>query len=244
MRKLIKSLSIFCLVIAMICSSFVCVPVKASEDVKLKWRNTVDEYGYPVQELDMTEDELRAYQIAQLKKKYEHESNQRTSGYAYTYEHDEDIYDSTDQLTKKILVGKAFDWEQRGTLNCPLTVSFELRGSYKAIEAALTISGTTSQTYTFENYENCLGIFARITTSRYKITKTDKYSGTVVSVTYENIMSTMSKSVRKIYNKESNIISYQNGTTWHNARMLKSTLTNPPTSENDITTATTTVFYD
>lgn len=128
-------------------------------------------------------------------------------------------------------------------MTCSLTVSYELKGSYKEIDGGSTLSATTSQSYSFENYESCLGPFARITTSKYKITKKDKYSGQVISITYDNFMSTMSKTVRKIYNRENNIISYQNGTTWYNAKMLKTSLTAPPTSANDFTNATTTVFY-
>lgn len=59
-----------------------------------------------MQVLDMTNEELRAYQIYQLKKKYEYNNVQRTSGYTYEYDFVDDIYDTGDALLNKILIGK------------------------------------------------------------------------------------------------------------------------------------------
>lgn len=237
-----SSITIFSLVFVMVCSSVFCNQIKATE-IELKWKDTVDENGYLMQVLDMTEEEIEMYQIAQLKKKYESNIMQRTSGYTYNYEKNKDYYDTGDGTTDKILIGKKYGWAQRSTLTVDSTLSFELKGAYKILEGSGTLSATTSETYVFEdNYENCLGLFARIATSQYKITKIDKYTGHVISITYDNIMATMSKSVKKIYNKTSNKISYKNGSTWNTAKMIKSSLTDVPKSASDFSDATITVF--
>ena len=82
MKKIIKSFTVLSLFFSLLCSSFICFPVKANDDIELKWKNSLDENGYPIQILDMNEEEIELYQISQLKKKYESNSMQK-SGYIY-----------------------------------------------------------------------------------------------------------------------------------------------------------------
>lgn len=243
MKKLMKFIMLFSLTFVLICSSIFCNPIKATDEIELRWKNTVDENGEQIQILDMTEEEIELYQISQLKKKYESNNLQRTSGYTYEYEKIAELYDTGDGVEDKILIGKLFTWAQRDSLTVSANVSFTLMGAYKAITGSVTLSATTSEEYHFNgNYENCLGLFAQVFTTKYKITKKDKYTGATVSVTYDNIMSTMSKSVRKIYNTSGTTIKYLNNNKWATAKMLKNSLTTPPTSSSSIVDATTTVF--
>lgn len=191
----------------------------------------------------MSDEEIEKYEITQLKEKYEQHAIQRTSGYAYKYDRVSTVYDTDSNATSKVLIGKYLSWAQRSKISVAKEVTFTIKGSYKSISGEASIKLGTEEEYTAnKNYDNCLGLFARLQTSKYKITKTDKYSGAVISVTYQNVMTCTSTAIQPIYNKSSSAISYKYGDNWYTAKMISKKITNPITSGKDLVTATTSVF--
>lgn len=212
------------------------------ENVDLKWKISLDQDGNILYILDMTEEEIEEYEIAQLKKANEGILN-RTSGYTYEYEKKGDIFDCGDSETSKILIGKYLMWAQRTKATVSKEVSFSLKGSYKKITGDASLKMSTSEEYSFDNsYDNCLGLFGKIHTSQYQIIKKDKYSGTVISKTTQNVMTCLEKSIRCIYNKSSNKISYKYGGSWYEAKMIESKMSSPITKSSELESAKTSVF--
>ena len=204
MKKLIKSMSILSLVFVVICSSIFVNPVKANDEIELRWKETVDENGYPMQILDMTEEELELYQIAQLKKKIEPNNLQRTSGYTYEYQYVDDVFDSGTDATTKVLIGNTLIWGQRDRYEIEKSITFTLKGTYSELEGKVSTTITEKEIYSFDDScDSCLGLFARIRTAKYKVTKKDKYTGAVISTYYYNTMTGTERSIRKIYNSDS-----------------------------------------
>lgn len=63
-----------------------------------------------------------------------------------------------------------------------------------------------------------------------------------ISTTYQNVMTSISTSIRPIVNKSKNTIEYKYGGEWKTAKMIKSGVSSPITSNSVLVTATTTVF--
>lgn len=238
MKKIVFIIMTFILMITVI----LCYVDAQEENVDLKWKATVDQNGNIVYILDMSEEEIEKYEIAQLKKVNEGIFN-RTSGYTYEYEKKGDIFDSGDSETSKILIGKYLMWAQRTKASVSKEVRFSLKGSYKKITGDASLKISTSEEYSFDNsYDNCLGLFGKIHTSEYQIIKKDKYSGNVISKTTQNVMTCLEKSIRCIYNKSSNKISYKYGGSWYVAKMIKSGMSSPITKSSELEIAKTSVF--
>ncbi len=238
-----KKILIFISTIAFILSN-IFTSVYAQEDESiLCWKSTLDEYGNIVYVLDMSDKEIEKYEISQLKKEYEHQTIQRTSGYTYEYKRISTVYDTGSSATSKILIGKYLSWGQRGKITTGGEVTFTLKGSYKSISGEASIKLSVQEEYPVDNnYDSCLGLFARLQTSKYLITKKDKYSGTVISTTYQNVMTSISTSIRPIVNKSKNTIEYKYGGKWYTAKMIKSGVSSPITSSSVLVTAITDVF--
>ena len=153
------------------------------------------------------------------------------------------VYDTGSSATSKILIGKYLSWGQRGKITTGGEVTFTLKGSYKSISGEASIKLSVQEEYPVDNnYDSCLGLFARLQTSKYLITKKDKYSGTVISTTYQNVMTSISTSIRPIVNKSKNTIEYKYGGKWYTAKMIKSGVSSPITSSSVLVTAITDVF--
>lgn len=159
-------------------------------------------------------------------------------GYVYEYEKVKTLYDSGTQPTDQLLIGKTLLWVQRATASTNGNTVIKLFGAFHAINEQSEMPVTLMKTFEFDtNYDNCLGLFARVQTTQYKVIKKNK-SGTVISTTTQDIMTILSQTVRPIYIRSDATISYQYNGTWHSAKMIKADLTAPPTLASHIETAT------
>lgn len=209
---------------------------------KLKWKSIQDEDGYIVEVLDMTEEEMRNYEISQLRNQSSLIST-FTSGYTYEYKYVKSVYDTGTSSTSKILIGDFLDWAQRTSYTLTKAVSISLQGAYKNITGSSTISYEGTDQFDFDKtYDNCLGLFVRLRISQYKIIKKDKYTNTVISTSLLNVMTECEKSLRQIYDKGDGNLSYKYSGVWKEAKMIKKTLTAVPTQSSDFVRATRSVF--
>ena len=210
------------------------------------WITSIDSEGYKIETLNMTDEEIIEMQINELKQKYE---KARTDEYVYTYTFIENKFDSysaideDSEVLKLILIGSKLSWTQRDSYNFSLSVSFGATAAYKAITGNTAISMNVGQTVKFKStLDSKLGLFARVKTNRYKVTVSTKYSGTVVSTYYENMLLLTEKTYRPIYKSLDNKIVYYYGEEQYQAKILKPSLTSAPTKKSDVINATTSNF--
>lgn len=123
-------------------------------------------------------------------------------------------------------------------------MKFGISGAYRNIKGISEISLSIKETIPFNSsYDNALGLFEAMSTTRYKVTQKDQYSGSVIATWYENVLTPLARTYRPIYVRSGTTISYQNGNSFVNAKMILNSLATPPTSNNHIVTATRSVFY-
>lgn len=209
-----------------------------SSEPELKWKVIEDEYGEVTQILDMTEAEIEEYQIAQLKEKYETNMESR-SDYIYEYEKIDNYYDSGTDVTDKILIGNKYDWDQRSSITTSSSLSYTLAGVFRTLSGTVSLSYGIAQTYSFDSsYDSCMGLFARLQTTTYNVTKKIKYADIVVATYEETICTPLSKVSRPIYVKTGSLISYKYGETWYYAKMLNPSIDDFSDLSNEISTNT------
>lgn len=210
--------------------------------VDLKWCETIDTQGNIVQYLNMTDEEIEDYEISQLKSKYEDKLSR--SGYTYEYTYISKLWETGYSTDDYILIGKYFSWGRRSSIYIDKTVKFGISGAYRNIKGISEISLSIKETIPFNSsYDNALGLFEAMSTTRYKVTQKDQYSGSVIATWYENVLTPLARTYRPIYVRSGTTISYQNGNSFVNAKMILNSLATPPTSNNHIVTATRSVFY-
>lgn len=205
-----------------------------------KWIRSIDSEGNVVESLDMSESEIEEMQISILKQKYE---STRTGGYVYSYKKVKQVYDTGSNITSYILIGSNLGWKQRSQCTFGKNVSFSLTAGYKNITGSASMSMSVEETISFDSsMDSKLGIFGRIKTNQYKVTKTDKYSGKVISSYTENMMLVFDRTYRPIYRKSNNKIIFKYSKSTYQASILKSKLKKAPTKKSDFENATNSNF--
>lgn len=235
MKKIIKVL-----LSAFMFISTLSVNLSNAKAMEPEWIRTIDSEGNIVETLNMSDEEIEAMQIANLKQKYE---KSRMDEYVYNYESLGQVYDTGAGVTTYILVGSNLGWAQRSQFSFDSTITFSVSAVYKAITGQTSISMRVGETISFDSsMDSKLGTFARIKTNKYRETVTEKYSGNVVSSYIENSALVSDRTYRPIYRNSSNNIVFKYGGSTYQAKILRPTLKTPPTSSSDIVNATNSNF--
>lgn len=209
------------------------------EPVVLKWKQSVDKEGNIIESLDLSDEEIIQLQISELKKKYESNPSPRMDEIIYSYDFIKEMYDTGASVTSYALVGSKYDWAQRGSITTSGSVTFGVTSAFKNITGSASISMGTSQTYTTDSsMDSRLGVFARIKTNRYRVTKKEKYSGRVISTYYTNKELIFDRTTRPIYTNSSNNIIFKYSGNTYSAKIIKPGLTSAPTSASGYINAT------
>lgn len=125
MKKIIKVL-----LSAFMFISTLSVNLSNAKAMEPEWIRTIDSEGNIVETLNMSDEEIEAMQIANLKQKYE---KSRMDEYVYNYESLGQVYDTGAGVTTYILVGSNLGWAQRSQFSFDSSMDSKL-GTFARIK--------------------------------------------------------------------------------------------------------------
>lgn len=175
-----------------------------------------------VENFNLTADQIIEEDISELKRKYKEE---------YTIEFQETIFDSKDI---PILLGmcQQIEWAQRSLITFQQYASFKFP---KHVQDLINEGGCSiyvgSSIVSDGSRSNNIGVFAKVQTNRYLMTKKDKETNEVLELIYEDRMTIVERIYQPVYNSSDGLLEVKINDEWVKVKTFNGVV---PSSMNDL----------